>query len=160
MRNELALGLMVALSLLLTMLLELIPLPLALDLNPWRAPWLLVMVVFWILYLPAAIGIGVAWLAGLFLDAASSAPLGTHALVFTLASALTLAARRLLLTFSVIQQAIWIAALSIMQHGILLLILPSTGLSGMLQSALSAGLFWLALHFVLYPWVLPRLRTN
>jgi rod shape-determining protein MreD len=160
MRNELALGLMVVLSLLLTMLLELIPLPLALNLNPWRAPWLLVMVMFWILYLPTVIGIGVAWITGLFLDATSAAPLGTHALVFTVASALTLAARRLLLTFSVIQQAIWIAALSIIQHGILLLILPSTGLSGMLQSALSAGLFWLALHFVLFPWVGPRLRTH
>jgi len=160
MRNELALGLMVAFSLLLSMLLELTPLPLALNLNPWRAPWLLVMVVFWILYLPAAIGIGVAWLAGLFLDAASAAPLGTHAFVFTVASALTLAARRLLLTFSVIQQAIWMAALSMMQYGILLLLLPATGLSGILQSALTAGLFWLALHFVLYPWVRPRLRTN
>jgi len=160
MRNELALGLMVVFSLLLTLLLELIPLPLSLDINPWRAPWLLVMVMFWVVYLPNAIGIGAAWIAGLFLDATSAAPLGTHALIFTLASALTLAARRLLLTFSVIHQALWMAALSMMQYGILLLILPSTGLSGMFQSALSAGLFWLALHFVLYPWVRPKLHTG
>jgi rod shape-determining protein MreD len=160
MRNELALGLMVAFSLLLTMLLELIPLPLALGINPWRAPWLLVMVMFWIVYRPTVIGIGVAWIAGLFLDATSAAPLGTHALIFTLASALTLAARRLLLTFSVIHQALWMTALSMMQYGILLLILPSTELSGMFQSAFSAGLFWLALHFVLYPWIQSRLRPN
>lgn len=160
MRNELALGLMVALSLFVTMLLEMIPLALAMNLNLWRAPWLLVMVMFWILYLPTVIGIGVAWVAGLFLDVANSAPLGTHALVFTLASALTLAARRLLLTLSVLQQAIWMAALSMIQYGVLQLILPSTGLPGMFQSALSAGLFWLALYFVLYPWVRPRLRTN
>ena len=160
MRNELALGLMAALSLFLTLLLELIPLPVELNLNPWRAPWLLVMVMFWVLYLPTLMGLGVAWIAGLFLDATNAAPLGTHALIFTLASALTLAARRLLLTFSMIQQALWMAVMSMMQHGILLLILPSTGLSGLLQSAVSAGLFWLALHVVLYPWVKPRLRTN
>ncbi len=160
MRNELALGLMVLFSLLLTMLLELIPLPLTLNLHAWREPWLLAIVIFWVLYLPTAVGIGLAWFVGLLLDAANAAPLGTHALIFTVASALTLAARRLLLTFSVIQQALWIAALSVMQYVILLLLLPSTGLSNMLQSALAAALFWLALHFVLYPWVQSRLRTN
>jgi len=157
MRNELALGLMVAFSLLLSMLLEMIPLPVALT---WRTPWLLVMVMFWVLYLPTAIGLGVAWIAGLLLDAASAAPLGTHALIFTVASALTLAARRLLVTFSVIQQALWMAGLSMMQYGILLLILPSTELSGMFQSALAAALFWVGLHFLFYPWVRPQLRAS
>jgi rod shape-determining protein MreD len=158
MRNELALRLMVASSLLLAMLLELIPLPL--GLNAWRAPWLLVMVVFWSLYLPAVVGIGVAWIAGIFMDAASSAPLGTHALVFTLASALTLAARRLLLTFSVLQHALWMAALSLMQYGILRLILPASASSGLLQTVFSAALFWVALHLVLAPWLRTRLRTS
>jgi len=158
MRNELALGLMVASSLVLAMLLELIPLPLAF--NPWRAPWLLVIVVFWSLYLPAVMGIGVAWIVGIVLDAASSAPLGTHALVFTLASALTLAARRLLLTFSVLQHALWMSALSLMQYGIFLLILPSSASLGVLQTTFSAAMFWVALHLVLAPWMRPRLRTN
>ncbi|HES76014.1 MAG TPA: rod shape-determining protein MreD [bacterium] len=158
MRNEVSLILMMLSSLLLALLLELLPLPHAL--NAWRAPWLLVTVVFWSLQLPAVAGIGTAWIAGLFLDAASAAPLGTHALIFTLASALSLALRRLLLTLSVFQQAIWMAALSVAQYGILLLLLPSAGTSGLLQTALSAALFWIALHAVLYPWVRPRLRAG
>ena len=148
MRNELALGLMVVGSLILALLLELIPLPS--ELNPWRALWLLVMVVFWVLYLPSMMGIGLAWSAGLFLDAASSTPLGTHALIFTLASALTLAARRLLLTFSVFQQAVWVAVLSLMQYGILLLLLPSAGLSGVVNTTITAAILWVLLHLVLY----------
>ncbi|MGD9887777.1 MAG: rod shape-determining protein MreD [Halothiobacillaceae bacterium] len=158
MRSEWSLGLIVVLSMLLAMLLELAPLPH--ELSPWRAPWLLVMVVFWGLQLPGAVGLGVAWLAGLLLDAATSAPLGTHALIFTVASALTFAARRLLLTFSILQQAVWMAALSLMQYGILLLILPATNTTGLLQTMLSAALFWVLLHTVLYPLVRPRLRVD
>lgn len=158
MRNELALGLMVLGSLILALLFELIPLPL--ELNPWRAPWLLVMVVFWVLYLPGMMGIGLAWGAGLFMDAASGTPLGTHALIFTLASALTLAARRLLLTFSVLKQAAWIAALSFMQYGILSLLLPSAGLSGVLSTTITAALLWVLLHFVLFRRLQARLRAD
>ena len=158
MRNEWGLGLMVVFSLLLAMLFELVALPH--DLSPWRAPWLLVMVVFWGLQLPSVVGVGVAWVAGLLLDAATSAPLGTHALIFTLASALTFAARRLLMTFSVLQQSVWMAALSLMQYGILLLILPATNTTGLLHTTLSAALFWILLHAVLYPVVRPRLRVD
>ncbi len=139
---------MVVGSLILALLLELIPLPS--ELSAWRAPWLLVMVVFWVLYLPSMMGIGLAWSAGLFLDAANSTPLGTHALIFTLASALTLATRRLLLTFSVFQQAVWVAVLSLMQYGILSLLLPSAGLFGVVNTTITAALLWVLLHLVLY----------
>ena len=153
MRNELALGLAFAACLLLATLLEL--LPLFRLLNGWGAPWLLIMVVFWSLHIPAIAGIGVAWIAGVLLDAASAAPLGTHALIFTLASALTLAARRLLLALSVVQQALWMALLALMQQGILALILPSASsdMFVFVQTGASSVALWLLLHVLFNRWI-------
>lgn len=153
MRNELALGLAFAACLLLATLFELFPL--FRLLNGWVAPWLLVMVVFWSLHTPAIAGVGVAWVAGVFLDAASAAPLGTHALIFTLAGALTLAARRLLLALSVIQQALWMALLALMQQGILALILPSasSNMLAFVQTGVSSIALWLLLHVLLDRWI-------
>ena len=148
MRNKTALMLAVASSLILALLLELIPLhP---ELNPWRPPWLLVVVVFWVLHLPGSVGIGTAWSAGLVMDVVNGAPLGSHALVFTLAGVLTLAARRLLLAFSVLQQALWVAALGLMQYGILSLLLPSTAISGLVSTMLTAALLWTLLQLLFY----------
>jgi rod shape-determining protein MreD len=111
------------------------------------------LVLFWCLHLPSVAGIGLAWIAGLLFDAASGAPLGSHALIFTLATALTLAAQRLLLTLSVIQQALWVAILVLFQQLMLLLLLPAgigtLSLVGYLIPALIALVLWPLIHFVL-----------
>lgn len=168
MHNNLGLWSLVIASLLLGLLLELLPLPATFA--DWRAPWLLVVVAFWGVHLPVVGGIGLAWMSGLLLDAACATPLGSHALVFTLASALTLAARRLLLAFSILQQALWVALLSMMQQGILsmmqqgilLLIAPmgSGAAQPFWQAGLSAALFWMLLHGLLYHWTQPRIAVD
>ena len=155
MRANLLLVLVVVLSLILGMLLEL--LPLSSLLHGWVAPWLLILVVFWSLHLPALLGVGTAWIIGLFCDAATSAPLGSHALIFTLASALTLGARRLLLSYSVMQQAFWMALIALAQHGALMLISGqgANSLFAFVQVALSSMLAWVVLHVLFYRWLRP-----
>ncbi len=156
MRNERMPGFIVATSLLLAMLLEL--LPLFQLFQGWVAPWLLVMVVFWSLHRPAILGIGVAWLTGLLLDAANATPLGTHALIFTLASALTLAARRLLLAFSVVQQVLWVVLMAFMQQGILAIISPygiysPSSVLSFVQTGTGSMLLWILLHLMRLRWL-------
>ncbi|MEW5837695.1 MAG: rod shape-determining protein MreD [Pseudomonadota bacterium] len=148
--------LVVLLSLTLGMLLELFSTPM-LD-----APWLLVLLVFWSLYLPSVAGIGLAWIVGLFLDAASATPLGSHALIFTLASALTLGARRLLLTYSVVQQGLWVAFIALSQQVALALVSPqeANAVSSFAQVALSSVLVWLALHTLLHRWLRARVSAD
>lgn len=159
MRNDVAQWLTVFVSLALGLILQLIPLPAAW--NTWHAPWLVMLVLFWCLHLPSVAGIGLAWVTGLLLDAASGSPLGSHALIFTLVAAITIAAQRLLLTLSVIQQALWVALLVLFQQIILLLLLPTglptylgaQSLTAYFSPALMALVLWPVLHLVLFSWV-------
>ncbi len=41
------------------------------------------MLLYWCIHRPAKVGIGVAWLAGLFADVADASVLGQHALAYT-----------------------------------------------------------------------------
>ncbi|HET19097.1 MAG TPA: rod shape-determining protein MreD [Chromatiales bacterium] len=109
MRPDLQSWPVILLSLLLALVMELLPLPpLLAQLQP---PWLLLVVLYWSVLQPAALGMSGAWLTGLLLDAVLPAPLGTHAALFTLTVTPVLALQRLLRTLPVAQQALWVAAL-------------------------------------------------
>ncbi|MEF3193293.1 MAG: rod shape-determining protein MreD [Halothiobacillaceae bacterium] len=96
-------------SLLLALVAELLPLPQSIaQLQP---PWLLLVVLYWSILQPAALGMTGAWLMGLVLDTIQPSPLGTHAALFTLVVTPVLALQRLLRTLPVAQQALWIAGL-------------------------------------------------
>jgi len=109
MRPDLWTWLAVLFSLLLALVVELQPFPQSIaQLQP---PWLLLVVLYWSILQPAALGMTGAWLAGLLLDTLQPSPLGTHAALFTLAVTPLLALQRLLRTLPVAQQALWIAGL-------------------------------------------------
>lgn len=99
----------ILLSLLLALVVELLPLPpLLAELQP---PWLLLVVLYWSVLQPAALGMSGAWLMGLVLDVVLPAPLGSHAALFTLTVTPMLALQRLIRTLPVAQQALWVAGL-------------------------------------------------
>lgn len=109
MRTDLQSWPVILLSLLLALVMELLPLPpLLAQLQP---PWLLLVVLYWSVLQPAALGMSGAWLMGILLDVVLPAPLGTHAALFTLTVTPVLALQRLIKTLPVAQQALWIAAL-------------------------------------------------
>ena len=71
----------------------------------WTPDMLALVLVFWSVHQPLRVGIGVAFVFGLFMDVHQSGLLGAHALAYTVLCFLAIAIHRRLLWFSVPSQA-------------------------------------------------------
>ena len=71
----------------------------------WTPDLLALVLVFWSVHQPLRVGIGVAFVFGLFMDVHQGGLLGSHALAYTVMSFLAIAIHRRLLWFSVPSQA-------------------------------------------------------
>lgn len=127
----------IILSLIVALMLTMIPLP------AWsqelRPHWVLMVLVYWSMALPARVGVGIAWIFGLLLDVTYDALLGQHALALALVAFLTLHLHQRLRVFPVWQQAIvilvfcviydminlWIKGISGHAPNVLMYVLPS-----------------------------------
>ena len=140
------------LTLLAALMLELMPLPAAV--NDWRPSWLLLVLSYWVLALPHRINIGHGWLLGLLLDALLGSPLGLHALALALAAYLLASNFQRLRTAGLLQQSLLIGCLCVLVE--LLQLAGEWLLNGeifalsYLQPALTATLLW--------PWLFVLLR--
>lgn len=85
-----------------------------------RAAWvpdlLAVVLVFWTVHQPLRIGIGAAFVFGLFMDVYQGGLLGQHALAYTVLSFLAITIHRRVLWFSVPSQALQIFPLFALAH--------------------------------------------
>ncbi len=95
---------MVVMSLLVALLLKSLPLPQTFQ-SFWP-DWVLLILIYWNLNVPASVGLGIAWMAGLLVDASQFALLGEHALQYVLVMLLVGYFRNRMSHFSWIQQAI------------------------------------------------------
>ena len=75
--------------------------------------WLLLTVLYWCIQEPNRAGLIYAWVLGLVLDVGTVGLLGANALLFTLSAALVLGLRQMLYVTGPIQQALFIAGLSV-----------------------------------------------
>ena len=94
---------------------------LLIDMLPFgRAAWtpdvLALVIVFWSVHQPARIGIGAAFVFGIFMDVHQSAMLGQHALSYTMLGFLAIMAHRRLLWYPVFSQAIQVLPLFALAH--------------------------------------------
>lgn len=91
-----------------------------------RAAWvpdlMALVLVFWSVHQPLRVGIGTAFVFGLFMDVHQSALLGQHALAYAVLSFLAIAIHRRLLWFSVPSQALQVLPLFAAAHAIELLL--------------------------------------
>ncbi len=71
----------------------------------WTPDLLALVLVFWSVHQPLRVGIGVAFMFGLFMDVHQAGLLGSHALAYTVLSFLAITIHRRLLWFSVPSQA-------------------------------------------------------
>ena len=140
------------LTLLAALMLELMPLPAAV--NDWRPSWLLLVFSYWVLALPHRINIGHGWLLGLLLDVLLGSPLGLHALALALAAYLLASNFQRLRTMGLLQQSVVIGGLCVLTELLQLggewLLNGETFTLGYLQPALTATLLW--------PWLFVLLR--
>ncbi|MGI4779476.1 MAG: rod shape-determining protein MreD [Janthinobacterium lividum] len=99
-------------SLVAAMLLDMLPLGRA----AWTPDVLALVIVFWSIHQPARIGIGSAFVFGIFMDVHQSAMLGQHALSYTMLSFFAIMVHRRLLWYSVVAQALQLLPLFALSH--------------------------------------------
>lgn len=134
---------------------------LVLNLTPFgRVPalpdWLAVALVFWNVHQPRRVGVGAAFVFGLFMDVHQGALLGQHALAYTLLSFWAITVHRRLLWFTVGAQALQILPLFMASHAVMLLVrlLAGAGFPGwslVLAPLCEAALWPLASLMLLAP---------
>ena len=84
----------------------------------WMPDFLALALVFWSVHQPQRIGIGTAFVFGIFLDVHQGAMLGQHALAYTALSFFAIAIHRRLLWFAVPSQAFQVLPLFAASHTI------------------------------------------
>lgn len=97
-------GWVIWLSLLLALLLSVAPMPAFLESG--RPLWLALFLTYWMLALPHRVGMGVAWLFGLFADVLYGSLLGQNALVLLLTAFFVLTLHQRLRLFPLWQQSV------------------------------------------------------
>lgn len=80
-------------------------------LHEYNPPWAMMVIIYWCLAIPARVGIGVAWITGLFYDAIGGSLLGVHALSFTVTAYLTLSLYKRIRISPPFQQAVTVFCL-------------------------------------------------
>ena len=93
-------------SLGLAMGLRILPLPM-----PWsllNPDWIALFLIYWTLALPERVGLGTAWLAGLFTDVLTGRMLGQHALAYSVIAYFGLRDYRRIRLYPLPQQALWV----------------------------------------------------
>jgi len=136
---------LIALTFIAAALLAIVPVP------EWalyyRPEWVALVLVFWVINHPERVGIGVAWLMGILLDALTGSLFGLHALGLALVAYLTLRLRLRLRLYAVFQQASVLLViiglqLLLLQWLQILFDLPRGASMIFLAPALSSALLW------------------
>lgn len=99
-------------SLIVALLVDMLPL----GRGAWMPDVLALVIVFWSVHQPARIGIGAAFVFGIFMDVHQSAMLGQHALSYTMLGFLAIMAHRRLLWYPVMSQAVQVLPLFALAH--------------------------------------------
>ncbi len=133
-------------------MLTLLPLP---DWAAYLRPeWVSMVLIYWCLAVPERVGVGIAWIAGLFLDVVHGAVLGQYALALALLAYLTHTLRLRIRVYPMGQQALVVLMLILFQQ---LLVIWVKGFIGESPENLR---YWLPslTTMLLWPWVFVILR--
>jgi rod shape-determining protein MreD len=115
--------------------------------------FLAVAVVFWNVHQPRRVGVGVAFLFGLFMDIHEGALLGQHALAYSLLSYFAITVHRRLLWFTVGSQTVQILPLFVAAHVVSLVVRMVAGASfpgwGLMLAPVLEAALWPVAHALL-----------
>lgn len=137
----------IIITILIAYILTLLPMP---DWTVWLRPaWVLMVMVYWILMLPEQIGIGSAWLAGIFLDILEGTLLGEHALAMTIVAYFAVKLCIRLRMYPILQQSFSILIFAFIYNFVLYCV------QGFVGKLPTSGLFWLSpiVTMLFWPWV-------
>lgn len=147
-------------TLLISLMLAATPLPALLE--PLRPDFALLSVIYWCLALPDRVGIGIAWIVGLFQDVLMGTVLGQHAFSYALIALITLKLYQRVRLYPLWQQALAVLILLLLVRIIHLWIYNLTGHPprglGYWLPALSGAALWPA-WYLLLRWTRRRFRV-
>lgn len=136
-----------------TMLIALMLNMLPLGRMPAMPDLLAVTLVFWNVHQPRRVGVGAAFVFGVFMDVHDGALLGQHALAYALLSYFAITVHRRLLWFTVGSQAAQILPLFVAAHVVALLVRLMAGAGfpgwGLLVAPLFEAALWPVAHWLL-----------
>jgi rod shape-determining protein MreD len=115
-------GVVIVISILLAMVLMLMPLPD--SLGAVRPEWVLLTLMYWAMALPRRVGVGYAWLVGLFMDVLLGGILGILAFAYALVVYLVLHFHLQLRQFPLWQQALSLMSLILLVHIVTVVMTP------------------------------------
>lgn len=110
-------------SLIVALLLNMLPL----GRLPWMPDFLALVLLFWNVHQPLRVGIGTAFVFGLFMDVHHTSLLGLHGLAYTVLSFLASRIERRLLWFKMPLQALQVLPLLVAAHAVQIVIRLMSG---------------------------------
>lgn len=140
------------LSFVAAMMLTLVPLP---DWAAYLRPeWVSIVLIYWCMALPERVGVGIGWLAGLFLDVIHGAVLGQYAITLTLIAYFTVNFHQRLRVYPLGQQALVVMFLILFQQIVVIWI------KGFIGESSQSLYYWLPsiTTMLLWPWLFVILR--
>jgi rod shape-determining protein MreD len=102
-------GLVIAVSLLVALILDVVPLPGWAE--PFRPEWVTMVVIYWCMAVPERVGIGIAWITGLVLDFTVNSLMGQNALALSVVAFLALVFHLRVRMYPLWQQSLVVMAL-------------------------------------------------
>ena len=136
------------------------------NLLPWRdlsgLPDMAALVLtFWCIHQPRKLGIGIAWMIGLLMDAGNGALLGQHALAYSVLAFAAITLHRRIIWFPSWQQAAQVLILLLSSQLLMLAVRVAAGGAfpgiGYFAGSVIAALLWPAAKFML---LLPQRRPE
>lgn len=140
-------GLVIVLSIALTLVLTIFPLPEAVQ--PYRPQWVALVILYWCMAIPERVGVGISFLSGILLDVLTGSLLGQHALGLSVIAFITVQTHQRVRVFPLWQQSIFIGVLLVIDRLLMLWIDGATG-------RMTPGLVYWApplIGILLWPWV-------
>jgi len=140
-------------SFLIAVMLTVMPLPE--WAKPFRPEWVPLVLIYWSMALPTLVGVGIAWLLGLIVDAAQGALLGEHALGFAVTAYISIQLHQRIRVFPLAQQALAVGFMLLPYMSLLLWI------KGIRGESPNTWLYWMPMltSMLLWPWMFVLLRT-
>jgi len=144
-------GLVIFLSVFLALALAVLPMPESLHI--YRPQWVALVLIYWCMAVPERVGVGTSFVVGIFLDIVTGSLLGQHAMSLSILAFITLKTHRRVRIFPVWQQAIFVAALLLLDRLFMTWMDGAIGLpakdSSFFIAPLIGGLLWPWLYIVL-----------
>jgi len=140
-------------SLVIAMFLVILPLPE--WLRPFRPEWVTLVIIYWCMALPNRINIGMAWIAGLFVDVLTGTLMGQHALAMAVVAFVTVKLHKQIRVYPLWQQSL--SVFTMVALGQLLVV----WIKGVIGESPESWLYWAPsiTSAIIWPWVFVILRN-